>query len=61
MIQAVVPGRPETIPLAERDQRKEELQNASGARDFNAFVKELERTLDVERNPDALATPDFLQ
>ena len=61
MVKAVVPGRPESIPLAERDQRKEELQIQAGASDYNAFVNELSRTMDVERSDDALATPDFLQ
>ena len=61
MLLAVVPGRPESIPLAERDQRKEELQIAAGVQDFNAFVNELERNADIERSDDALTTPEFLQ
>ena len=61
MVKAVIPGRPESIPLAERDQRKEDLQIQAGASDYNAFVNELSRTMDVERSDDALATPDFLQ
>jgi len=60
MLNAVIPGRPETMPLEERDQRKEELQSAAGASDFNAFVSELVRTADIERSEDALAQPDFL-
>ncbi len=61
MVHGVIPGRPETIPLAERDQRKEELQNAAGASDYIAFVNELTRKASIERNEDALAEPDFLQ
>jgi len=61
MVNAIVPGRPETIPLAERDQRKEDLQITAGAADYNAFVNELMRTASIERNEDALAEPDFLQ
>jgi peptidyl-prolyl cis-trans isomerase D len=61
MITAVLPGRPESIPLEERDQRKEQLQMNAGASDYNAFVNELERKADIERAEDALATPDFLQ
>ncbi|MGY8796173.1 MAG: hypothetical protein ACKVJN_13820 [Woeseiales bacterium] len=61
MVDAVVPGRPETIPLAERDQRKEDLQNTAGAADYNAFVNELIRTASIERNEGAFAEPDFLQ
>ena len=55
MLKAVIPGRPETIPLTERDQRKEELQITAGASDYNAFVNEL------ERSSEALAEPDFPQ
>lgn len=61
MVNAVIPGRPEAIPLEERDQRKEALQNAAGASDYNAFVNELTRHADIERNTDALNEQDFLQ
>ena len=61
MLKAVIPGRPETIPLTERDQRKEELQITAGASDYNAFVNELERQADIERSSEALAEPDFPQ
>jgi parvulin-like peptidyl-prolyl isomerase len=61
MVDAVVPGRPEAIPLAERDQRKEDLQNTAGAADYNAFLNELIRTASIERNEDALVEPVFLQ
>jgi len=60
MINGVIPGRPETIPLAERDARKENLQNQSGAADLNAFVSELERRADIERNEEAFAAQDLL-
>lgn len=61
MVKGVVPGRPEAIPLAERDQRKEALQNSAGAADYNAFVNQLIRTTNIERNDDALAQQDFFQ
>lgn len=61
MVKAVIPGRPENIDLAERDQRKELLESAAGARDLNAYVNELVRTSDIERSESATATPDFLQ
>jgi len=61
MLKAVMPGRPESIPLADRDQRKEELQIAAGASDYNAFVNELERTADIDRSADALSGPEFPQ
>ncbi len=60
LVKAVLPGRPESIPLAERDQRKEELQMTAGAADFNAFVNELQRNADIERVESALADPDLL-
>jgi len=60
-VSAVIPGRPETIPLEERDRRKDELQSTAGAQDYNAFVNELTRHADIERNPDALNEQDFLQ
>ena len=60
MVNAVIPGRPESIPLADRDTRKEELQRSSGQADFSAFVSELERRGDVVISEDALAEPDFL-
>ena len=61
MVKAVVPGRPEAIALAERDQRKELLESTEGARDLNAFVNELVRTMDIERSESATETPEFLQ
>jgi peptidyl-prolyl cis-trans isomerase D len=61
MVKAVIPGRPESIALAERDQRKELLESAAGARDLNAYVNELVRTSDIERSESAIETPDFLQ
>jgi peptidyl-prolyl cis-trans isomerase D len=61
LIRAVIPGRPESIPLAERDRRKEELQMGNGAADYNAFVNQLERTTDVERSEEALQGPELLQ
>jgi peptidyl-prolyl cis-trans isomerase D len=60
-VNAVIPGRPEAIPLEDRDQRKKDLQNAAGAADYIAFVNELTREADIERNNDALAEQDFLQ
>jgi peptidyl-prolyl cis-trans isomerase D len=61
MVSAVIPGRPETVPLEERDRRKEELQMTAGAMDFNAYINDLMRTADIERSEDALAEPEFLQ
>jgi hypothetical protein len=60
MVNAVMPGRPESIPLTERDARKENLQAQAGAADLNAFVSELERRADIERNEDAFSEQEFL-
>ncbi len=60
-LNAVFPGRPEAIPLADRDQRKEDLQNQAGAADYVAFLNELTRNADIERSEDALDEQDFLQ
>jgi peptidyl-prolyl cis-trans isomerase D len=60
MVNAVIPGRPESIPLAERDQRKENLQQQAGAADLDAFVSELVRNADIERSEEAIEGPEFL-
>lgn len=54
----VLPGRPESIPLADRDARKQQLSAQSGVADFTAFVLELERNADIVRSEDALAAAD---
>ena len=61
MVTAVIPGRPESIPLADRDARKNELQSAAGAADFSAYVSELELRIDIERSDDALQQQDLFQ
>lgn len=58
-VSVVAPGRPETIPLAERDAGKLRLAQESGAADYTAFVLELQRTADIVRSEDALAEPEF--
>jgi hypothetical protein len=59
-VNAVFPGRPESIPLEERDRRKEELQNSAGATDYIAFVSGLVENANVTRNEDVLTAQDFL-
>ncbi len=59
VVTAVVPGRPEAIPLAERDAGKLQLSQQAGAADYTAFILELERTADIVRTEDALAESDF--
>ena len=60
-IDAVIPGRPEAIPLAERDAGKLQLADQSGIGDFVAFVQALRASADVAINKDALAAQDLLQ
>ncbi len=54
-VAAVLPGRPEAIPLAERDARKLQLAAESGRADYTALLLELEREADIVRSQDALA------
>ncbi len=61
MISAVIPGRPEAIPLTDRDARKEQLQANAGAADFTAYVNELELRADIERSEEALQRQDLFQ
>jgi len=59
MITAVTPGQPESIPLADRDARKDELEAAAGAADFSAYVSELEQRANIERSDTALQQQDI--
>lgn len=52
---SVTPGRPESIPIAERDEGKSNLAAQAGNADYAALVLELERRADVVRNREALA------
>ncbi len=60
-IDAVLPGRPEAIPLAERDAGKLQLADQSGLGDFVAFVQALRAEADVVVNEDVVAGQDLLQ
>ncbi len=60
-IDAVIPGRPESIPLAERDAGKLQRADQSGIGDFVAFVQALRAAADVDINEDALAAQDLFQ
>jgi peptidyl-prolyl cis-trans isomerase D len=55
---AVIPGRPEAIPLADRDARKTELASQSGIADFTAFLSELEQRAVIVKNDDILISED---
>ena len=54
-LDAVLPGRPESIPLAERSTTKDFRAQASGRADFTAFLLSLREEADVVINEDALA------
>ncbi len=60
-LQAVLPGRPESIPLADRDAGKEQLALQAGGADYLAFVESLYQDADVVINQDVVAASDLLQ
>ena len=51
---AVAPGRPESIPLADRDAGKIRLAQQAGGADYASFVYELVRRADVIKSEEAL-------
>jgi peptidyl-prolyl cis-trans isomerase D len=60
-IEAVLPGRPESIPLADRDAGKEQLALQSGGADYLAFVESLYAEADIVINEDVVAASDVFQ
>jgi peptidyl-prolyl cis-trans isomerase D len=58
-VAAVIPGRPESIPVPERDAGKDQLTSEAGAADYTALVLELERRADIVIAENALAEPEF--
>ena len=60
-LEAVLPGRPESIPLAQRDAGKAQLAQDSGVGDYLAFLQALYDEADVIINEDALQEQDLLQ
>ncbi len=60
-IQAVIEGRPEAIPLEQRDAGKLQIVDTYGIGDFVAFVQSLRGNADVVINEDMLAAQDLLQ
>ncbi len=60
-LDAVIPGAPESIPLAERDAGRTQLVDQYGVGDFVAFVQELRANAEVIINEDALAAQDLFQ
>jgi peptidyl-prolyl cis-trans isomerase D len=60
-LEAVLPGRPESIPLEQRDAGKAQLAQDSGVGDYLAFVQSLYDDAEVVINQDALEEQDLLQ
>lgn len=60
-LDAVLPGRPESIPLADRDAGKQLLAQQSGQGDYVAFVRALREDANVVVNQDVLAAQDLFQ
>ena len=60
-LDAVIPGQPEIIPLAERDAGRNQLVDQYGIGDFVAFVQALRANAEVIINDDVLAAQDVFQ
>jgi peptidyl-prolyl cis-trans isomerase D len=60
-LEAVLPGRPESIPLDQRDAGKAQLAQESGVGDYIAFVQSLYNEAEVIVNEDALEEQELLQ
>ncbi|MEM9690029.1 MAG: SurA N-terminal domain-containing protein [Pseudomonadota bacterium] len=54
-VDAVIEGRPESIPLEDRDVRKRQLAEQAGLGDYRAFVDALVESANVEIDEDMLA------
>ena len=57
-VEAVLPGRPEAIPLEQRDAGKAQLTDQTGFGDFVAFVQQLRNDAEVIINEDVVAAPE---
>ena len=60
-LDAILPGRPQSIPLAERDAGKRQLAQEAGTAEYLAFVQGLYNRADVVISQDVLAAQDLLQ
>jgi peptidyl-prolyl cis-trans isomerase D len=60
-LEAVVPGRPESIPLADRDAGRNQIVDQYGISDFMTFAQALRANAEVIINQDALAAQDLFQ
>ena len=57
-VEAVIPGRPELIPVDQRDEGKARLTDQTGIGDFVAFVQALREDADIIINEDAVAASE---
>lgn len=60
-LDAVLPGRPESIPLADRDAGRLELAQQAGSSDYLALVQALYEKADIVISQDALAEQELFQ
>jgi len=60
-LDAVIPGQPQSIPLAERDAGKEQLVGQYGVGDYRAFEQALRANAEIIINEDVLAAQDLFQ
>ncbi|MCJ7592495.1 MAG: SurA N-terminal domain-containing protein [Woeseiaceae bacterium] len=58
-LDAVIPGQPESIPVADRDAGRSQLVDQYGVGDFVGFVQALRANADVIINEDVLAAQDL--
>ena len=58
-VAAAIPGRPESIPLEQRDAEKDRLTQQAGTSDYTAVILDLERQADIIIADGALAEPEF--
>ncbi len=60
-VDAVMPGRPETVPVEQRDQGKLEIADSYGIGELVAFVQALRESADVVIDDDVVAATDMFQ
>ena len=60
-VNSYAPGRPESIPLAERDAMKEQLAVQSGSQDFASFIHELELRAEITKSEDVIAAESLFE
>lgn len=58
-VSEVIPGRPESIPVADRDAAKRALAQRAGADDFAAYVSQLQKDATIDISDDALSAPEL--